>query len=89
MKVLFEYNGHQIVTSRGIVTADLTIDARIYDTINDFEKTQLQSYKLKGSIPTENGETDEVVVEVKLGFPSDTVSCYYNGNLIGQQKVVF
>jgi ribosomal protein L19 len=89
MKVLFEHGGHQIVVSRGVSDADLAIDARIYDSINSFEKTQLRSFELKASIPNSDDGTDEVLVKVKLGFPSDTVTCYYNGSLIGQQKSVF
>jgi len=85
--MLFEYDGRQIVVSKGIESSDLTIDGKIYDMKTGFDKIQFQSYKLEGTIQKDDGKSDSVVVEVKLGFPSDTVSCYYNGKLIGKEKV--
>ena len=86
MKLLFEHGDHQIVVSRGIASADLVVDSYVCDTISGYINTQLKSFELKGKAKNPDGSEDDVLVKLAFGFPYDTITCYYNGELIGTQK---
>lgn len=89
MKMLFEYNGHKIVVTRGIAYAELEIDSTVSDVINGFTNTQMKSFKLNGKAKNPDGSVDSVRVEVEFGIPYDTVTAYYAGKSIGTQKTAF
>lgn len=89
MKLIFRHRDHAIMVSRGVTSAELSIDNEIQDVINGFTNTQMKSFELNGKVKNEDGSFDDVRVCVEIGLPNDTVSCYFNGELIDAQKTIF
>lgn len=84
MKAKFKYNGYEIVFYRGLMSAKLIIDGVEHDRCDGFKESQMSSFDLHGKL--KNGE--EVLLQIKLGFPGDQAYLYVDGSLIEKREVI-
>lgn len=87
MKVLFEYDGHKIMLSRGVLKSELYIDSEVCDTCNGFTNNQMKSFDLSGTAVNSTGDKNDVRIRVDVKLFHDNVSLYYAGRIIETRKV--
>ena len=86
MKLLFQHNEHKILVTRSLASAQMDVDGSVEDVLNGFINAQLRAFDLKGKAKNPDGTIDQVRVHFDIGFFEDTISLYYNEELIETQK---
>ncbi len=86
MKLSFEHKNHKIIVMRGLRSAQMNVDEYVADVLDGFMNVQAKAFDLQGRAKNPDGTVDQVRVHFDIGFFEDTISLYYNDELIETKK---